>query len=146
MRSMPAKRSPMTCSVPNVSQTGTEYFAAKAGTPPTWSVCSCVTKIASSDSGATPSRSSRPAVSRTPNPQSMRMRVVPASTTSPLPSLPLPIDAKRISAARRSLQLILEQREDLLAVLRLVGRPGRVLHAHDGRRCFLDDLDPVLLG
>ena len=32
-------------------------------------------------------------------PQSMRMRVVPASTRRPLPSLPLPIDAKRTTSA-----------------------------------------------
>jgi hypothetical protein len=34
-----------------------------------------------------------------PNPQSIRTRVPPDSTTSPLPSLPLPREAKRMRAA-----------------------------------------------
>ena len=47
---MPSKRSPTTVSVPNVSHTGMSWRAANAGTPPTWSECSCVTKIAPIDS------------------------------------------------------------------------------------------------
>ena len=61
-----------------------------------WSECSWVTRIASSDVGSSPRRASRVAVSRTPKPQSIITRVPPASTTRPFPSLPLPIDAKRI--------------------------------------------------
>ena len=45
--------------------------------------------------GARPSLPSRKAVSPSANPQSMRMRVRSRSTTSPLPELPLPREAKR---------------------------------------------------
>src|SRR6187455_656965 len=141
---MPAKRSPTMVIVPNVSHTGIACFAANAATPPTWSVCSCVTTIASMSPGARPIRARRTAVSRTPNPQSIMTREPPASTTSPLPSLPLPNDAKRISV-RASLQLVLEQREDPVARRRLVRRALWVLHRHEAARRGLDDRDPVLL-
>src|SRR6188474_141487 len=142
---MPAKRSPTTVIVPKVSHTAMPCFAANAATPPTWSECSCVTTIASMSRGARPRRPRRVAVSRTPNPQSIMTREVPASTTSPLPSLPLPNDAKRISV-RASLQLVLEQREDPVARRRLVRRTLRILHRHEAARRGLDDRDPVLLG
>src|SRR5450432_258168 len=121
---------------------------ANAGTPPTWSECSWVTTMASRESGATPMRASRAAVSRTPNPQSIMMRVEPASTTSPLPSLPLPIEAKRINDLHRFalLELVLEQREDLLARRRFVGDAARILHADDADRGCLGNEDLILLG
>src|SRR5262245_9668437 len=81
-------------------------------------------------------------------------RVPPASTTRPLPSLPLPIDAKRIgcgSAGRGDasreglLELVLKQRQDPLAVLRLVGCAVRILDADDAGGRRFGDLDPVLL-
>lgn len=56
------------------------------------------------DAGAQPRRSSRRTVSRMPNPQSSRMRVlvVPSvdSTSSALPSLPLPRLANLTAIAR----------------------------------------------
>src|SRR3954468_16717733 len=100
--------------------------------------------MAESDSGSPPIRWSRIAVSRTPKPQSIKTRVVPASTMSPLPSLPLPIDAKRIRAWRL-LELVLEEGEYLFAVLRAIRIALRILHTHDARRRNFDDLDPVLL-
>src|SRR5512143_904636 len=114
---------------------------ANAGTPPMWSECSCVTRIAASVSGATPSRARRVVVSRTPKPQSIRTLVRPACTTSPLPSLPLPSEAKRTPL----LQLILEEPKDLPAVRALVGRTVRVLDADEGPRVRLHHEDPVLL-
>src|SRR5438445_9890277 len=90
-------------------------------------------------------RSRRITVSRTPNPQSMSTHVPPASTTRPFPSLPLPSDAKRMCAARL-LQLVFEQRENLLAVGALVGGAVRVLHGHEAVRVGLGHGDPVLLG
>src|SRR5690349_7177509 len=139
-----AKRSPITCSVPNVAQTGIWCFAENAATPPAWSACSCVTRRAVMVSGSTPRRRTRVAASRAPKPQSMRTRVAPASTRRPLPSLPLPIEAN-LTAAATSLQLFLQQGEDLLAVLRLLRRARRVLHADDAVRRDLRDLDAVLL-
>ena len=44
------------------------------------------------------------------------------------------------------LELILEQREDLLAVRALVGRAVRILHGHEAARVGRRDGDPVLLG
>src|SRR4029453_5141132 len=88
-------------------------------------------------------RSRRAVVSRTPNPQSIRMRVVPASTTRPLPSLPLPIEAKRTASGL--LQLVLEQRQDFLARGRAVGHATRILHADNAVLCRLRDDDLELL-
>ena len=48
-----------------------------------------------------PSRARRATVSRMPKPQSISTRVPPASTTRPLPSLPLPREAKRTSGLTR---------------------------------------------
>src|SRR5215510_13397062 len=99
--------------------------------------------IAERHSASNPSRARRAAVSLTPKPQSIRTRVEPASTMSPLPSLPLPIDAKRIKLFCL-FELVLEERENLLAVLRAIGLAFRVLHAYDARRRCFDDLDPIL--
>ena len=90
---------PTPASVPKVAQTAMPWRAANAGTPPTWSRV----LVGDEDRGErSPARArgapSRAAVSRTPNPQSIITRVPPASTTRPLPSLPLPSDAKRIGA------------------------------------------------
>ena len=46
----------------------------------------------------------------------------------------------------RSLELVLQEREDLVAVGRPVGRAGRILHRHDAVRIGLRDDDAVLLG
>src|SRR5207244_13615631 len=96
--------------------------------------------IAVTVSGATPIRASRATVSRTPKPQSISTRVAPTSTSRPLPSLPLPSDAKRIPpspawskrAWARSLELVLQQREYLVAVGRAVGDARGVLDRNDG--------------
>src|SRR5438105_15178810 len=90
-------------------------------------------------SGATPMRASLATVSRMPNPQSMSTRVVPASTSRPLPSLPLPRQAKRTL-----LELILEQRKDPFAVCRTVGGAGRILHRHQAAGIGLRYHYPVL--
>src|SRR5512137_1464622 len=127
---MPSNRSETAASVPNVAHTGMPWRAANAGTPPTWSECSWVTRIAVIDDGASPSRPRRVAAPRTPNPQSISTRVPPDSTTSPLPSLPLPRDAKRMRAAPL-LELIAQERGDLLAGRALVGGAVRVLHGHE---------------
>src|SRR5512132_884557 len=112
-----------------------------------WSACSWVTSTALIVSGATPRRASRATVSRTAKPQSMRTRVSPTSTTRPLPSLPLPSDAKRIGRSRRPcrlLELVAQQRQDALARLRAIRVARRILAAHGALRRGLDDLDPVL--
>src|SRR5262252_2242839 len=103
-----------------------------------WSLCSCVTRMAVIDDGSSPRRARRRTASFTPNPQSISTQVPPAWTTSPLPSLPLPSDAKRI-APRRLLQLILEQRENLLAVGAFVRRAVGVLHGDETVRIGLRD-------
>src|SRR5579862_967100 len=61
--------------------------------------------------GLSPARSRRAFVSARPKPQSIRTRVRPFSTTSPLPELPLPSEVNRIAL----LQLVVEKAEDLLA-------------------------------
>src|ERR1700676_680822 len=90
-------------------------------------------------SGATPMRASLATVSRMPKPQSMSTRVVPASTSRPLPSLPLPRQAKRTL-----LELILEQRKDPFAVCRTVCGAGRILHRHQAAGIGLRYHYPVL--
>src|SRR6476660_1769945 len=149
MRSIRENRSLTISSVPNVSHTGIRKRVANAATPPMWSACSCVTRIALIDSGARPRRHSRATVSRTRKPQSIRTRVCPTSTTSALPSLPLPSDAKRIVTRWRPValfQLVAQQRENLVARLRAVRGAVGILHADGALRSGLDDLDPVLLG
>src|SRR6266550_2543531 len=90
-------------------------------------------------SGATPMRASLATVSRMPNPQSMSTRVAPASTSRPLPSLPLPRQAKRTL-----LELILEQRKDPFAVCRTVRGAGWILHRHQAAGIRLRYHYPVL--
>src|SRR5258708_12412807 len=83
-------------------------------------------------------RESLAMVSRIPKPQSIRPRVPPASTSRPLPSLPLPSDANRMlpirrrskRASARSLELILEQGENLVAVGGPIGSSSRVLNVN----------------
>src|ERR1700693_3669783 len=90
-------------------------------------------------SGATPMRASLATVSRMPKPQSMSTRVAPASTSRPLPSLPLPRQAKRTL-----LELVLDHREDLLAVRR-AGRDARgILHRHQAAGIGLRYHYPIL--
>src|SRR2546423_6879031 len=91
-------------------------------------------------SGATPMRASLATVSRRPKPQSISTRVEPASTRRPLPSLPLPRQAKRTL-----LQLILEQGEDPLAVRRAVRGARGILHCHQAARIGLRHHHAVLL-
>src|SRR5450432_3693085 len=82
-------------------------------------------------------------VSRMPNPQSMRMRVPPTSTSRALPSLPLPRQAKRTPP---SLELVLEQRQYLVAVHRALGAARGIFHRHDAARIGLRHDHPILLG
>src|SRR5665213_181229 len=147
MRAMPSKRPATAVSVPNVSHTPMSCFAANAGTPPTWSECSWVTNIAVIDAGSMPMRASRSVHSRALNPQSIMIRVSPDSTTRQLPSLPEPMDAKRISRRRtRLFELVLEQPEDLVADFGAILRAVGVLHGDEAaRRCF-GDQHTVLLG
>src|ERR1700730_2466721 len=95
--------------------------------------------MAVSVSGPTPMRASLATVSRMPKPQSISTRVAPASTRRPLPSLPLPRQAKRTL-----LELILEQREDPFAVRRIVHGAGRILHRHQAAGIGLRYHYPVL--
>src|ERR1700682_1791371 len=90
-------------------------------------------------SGSTPMRASLATVSRMPKPQSMSTRVAPASTSRPLPSLPLPRQAKRTL-----LELVLEQREDLLAVRRAVRDARGILHRHQAAGIGLRYHYPIL--
>src|ERR1700682_1636653 len=90
-------------------------------------------------SGSTPMRASLATVSRMPKPQSMSTRVAPASTSRPLPSLPLPRQAKRTL-----LELVLEQREDLLAVGRTVRDARGILHRHQAAGTGLRYHYPIL--
>src|SRR5690349_1930972 len=85
--------------VPALSQTGMRCLRAKRATPPMWSACSWVTTTASTARGSTPSRRRRFSVSRSMKPQSISTVVAPAWTSVPLPRLPLPSIAKRISSA-----------------------------------------------
>src|ERR1700694_4250627 len=109
--------------------------------------------IAVTVSGATPIRASRATVSRTPKPQSISTRVAPTSTSRPLPSLPLPSDAKRMPLSRawskraraRSLELVLQQREDLVAVGRAIRDARRVLDRDDAGRIGLSHEGAILL-
>src|SRR3977135_2355583 len=95
--------------------------------------------IAVTLSASTPSRARRATASRMPKPQSISTRVVPASTSRPLPSLPLPRQAKRTL-----LELILEQRKDPFAICRTVRVAGRILHRHQAARIGLRYHYPVL--
>src|ERR1700694_4121728 len=90
-------------------------------------------------SGATPMRASLATVSRRRNPQSITPRAPPASTSRPLPSLPLPRQAKRTL-----LELVLEQREDLLAVRRAVRDARGILHRHQAAGIGLRYYYPIL--
>src|SRR6266851_3636380 len=92
-------------------------------------------------SGAMPMRASLATVARIPKPQTMSTRVAPASTSRPLPSLPLPRQAKRTL-----LELILEQRKDPFAVCRTVRDASRILHRHQAAGIGLRYHYPVLFG
>src|SRR5665213_3723913 len=147
MRAMPSKRPATAVSVPNVSHTPMSCFAANAGTPPTWSECSWVTNIAVIDAGSMPMRASRSVHSRALNPQSIMIRVSPDSTTRQLPSLPEPMDAKRISRRRtRLFELVLEQPEDLVADFGAILRAIGILHADKAARRHFGNQHAVLLG
>src|SRR3990172_3490909 len=137
--------------VPWVIQARTPWRRANGSAPSAWSPCSWVTKMPARSPGARPRRVSRRSVSSVENPQSTRMRVEPASTTRPFPSLPLPSDAKRTAVTRSavrapspaSLQLIVEEREDLL---RRTGRVGlAVLAEHLDLGVVGDALDDHLI-
>src|SRR5712691_5091769 len=82
-------------SVPCVSHTGIPKRFASGNTPSPWSACSCVTIIPARSEGARPTRARRDTVSRSENPQSSMRHVRATSTTSALPRLPLPSEAKR---------------------------------------------------
>src|SRR6266581_2525895 len=99
-------------SVPCVSHTGIPKRRANGNTPSPWSACSCVTIIPERSGGSRPTRARRDTVSRTENPQSSMRRVRPTSTTSALPWLPLPSEAKR-TKPHGLFQLLLQQGENL---------------------------------
>src|SRR5690554_3876070 len=93
------------------------WARASRKTPPTWSPCSWVTRIAARDSGATSSACRRRCASRRPKPQSTSTLVLrpaapqAACTTRALPSLPLPRLAKRTLGRLSGLQLFLDEGE-----------------------------------
>jgi hypothetical protein len=72
--------------------------AAKSNTPPPWSPCSWVTRIAFTCAGCSPARSRRLSASVSDRPQSIMTTVPSASATRQLPLLPLPSEAKRKAA------------------------------------------------
>src|SRR5882762_2671736 len=97
--------------VPCVSHTGIPKRLANGNTPSPWSACSCVTTIPERSEGARPTRARRDTVSRSENPQSSMRHVRATSTTSALPRLPLPSEAKRTKPLRL-FQLLLQQGEN----------------------------------
>ena len=74
-------------------------------------------------------------------PQSTRIRVVPDSTMSPLPSLPLPSEAKRIT----SLQLLVKQRQDPVRGRRLLPHALLVEDVDLGALAHVFHVHPILL-
>src|SRR5215212_8588533 len=117
--------------------------------------------------GARPTRSSRALVSPSVKPQSIMTRVAPLSTTSPLPELPLPsevnlsmlprgVDRQRSCPVQRPprcrssrrcplLELVVEEREDLLARGARFRRALHVLHLHlRHARAGVGDVNAVL--
>src|SRR5438132_3570713 len=118
--------------------TGMRSRSAKARAQPMWSACSCVMKMASSWSASMPARPRRLCNSRTPRPQSTSRWVTRVAsrawTTVALPLLPLPRLLKRI-VTRGLLQVLLQQRDDLLRHRRRVGCAARVEHRDRGL-CF----------
>src|SRR3569833_1735361 len=120
-RTVSPSRSCALASVPAVSRTGNLCLRASRPTPPIWSLSSCVTTMPARSQTSSFNRASRAMLSASPKPQSINTRVEPASTTRPLPSLPLPRLANRITPVPASLQLVVQQLDD--AILRVgVGR------------------------
>src|SRR3569623_1797485 len=120
-RTVTPSRSCAMASVPAVSHTGNLCLRASRPTPPIWSLCSCVTTMPARSQASSFNRASRAMLSASPKPQSISTRVEPASTTRPLPSLPLPRLANRITPVPASLQFVVQQLDD--AILRVgVGR------------------------
>src|SRR5690606_17435898 len=102
-----------------------------------------VTRIASIAAGSRPRLRRRRSTSRTPNPQSTSTQPAasPPSTSSALPSLPLPRLAKRTAL----LHLLLQQRQDAcdgLAVDLADGLALRVAHLDDAAIALAAHLDP----
>src|SRR3990172_666365 len=105
--------------------------------------------------GSRPMRASRRVASRREKPQSSSRRVGPASTTSPLPSLPLPSDAKRTTlppcpvpdspACQDLLQLRVQKRQYLPRRLGLVRLTFLAEHLDLARVFLVLDLHSVLL-
>src|SRR5512143_1628668 len=120
-RTATPSRSCAIASVPAVSHTGSLCLRASRPTPPIWSLCSCVTTMPARSPGCKPSRASRATLSASPKPQSISTRVAFASTSRPLPSLPLPRLANRITPAPASLQFFVQQIDDAIPRL-VVGR------------------------
>src|SRR5438445_7320704 len=136
--------SPTARQVPRLIHTAMPLRRARLSAQPMWSPCSWVTKIASMSSGSRPLRVSRASNSRNVKPQSTSTRVVvmPSlpSTSVALPPLPLPRLQKRIT----SLQILDEQRDDLLAGLAVLRRARRIEHRHRAAVAIALDGDAVL--
>src|SRR3989304_6448740 len=110
-----------------------------------------------SAAGWRPMRARRRVVSRGEKPQSSSSRLAPASTTRPLPSLPLPSEAKRTlgsfthqgkrsaRAFNQLLQLLVQQRQYFPCSLGLVRLAFLADHFDLARRFLVPDLHPVLL-
>src|SRR5512134_3630961 len=117
------------------------WAAANSNAPQAWSPCSCVTRMALTREGSSPSRARRLSVSVSASPQSTSTTVPAASATRQLPELPLASEAKR----KGLLQLLMEQREDALRGLRALGRAVLVedvdLAGRGSARVFLTDLN-----
>src|ERR1700754_4879507 len=126
---MSASSAPTARAVPQLMYTGTDHLRASVSALPIWSLCSWVMTMPANGAASRPSRVSRRSTSFAEKPQSSRARVVVvplwASTTSALPSLPLPRLANRTAA---SVQLCMQQRHDALRVRRRIDLPVRIDH------------------
>src|SRR5262249_48870108 len=91
IRAKGAKRvpsSPIASAVPAVAKIAQPHRAENVEAPLAWSLCSCVRKMPSIDSGGICRVSSRLSISRAERPASTRRRVRPDSTTQQLPPEP----------------------------------------------------------
>src|SRR5260370_40143478 len=126
-RSTSAVSAPVARAVPQLIWSGSDPLRASVSALPMWSLCSWVIRIASRRSTPKPTRPSLRSTSFAEKPQSSSTRVVvvplDATTTSALPSLPLPRLVKR---THRLVTVRVQQRYDALRIRRRVDLPVRI--------------------
>src|SRR5579864_128576 len=137
-RSMQASSAPTARAVPQLVCSGIDHFRASVNALPMWSPCSWVIRMASRLLTLKPRRARRRSTSFAENPQSSSTRVVVvplcASTSSALPSLPLP---RLANLTVRLVQLCMQQRHDTLRVRRRIHLAVRVEYRNLGQRVTL---------